>query len=543
MMGEVVLSNKKLELTWIDKGKITNIEPRILIEEKSLSNVKADENTENLLIHGDNLLALKALESKYTGKVNCIYIDPPYNTGSAFEHYDDNVEHSIWLNLMKPRLEILAKLLSDNGTLWVQIDDNEMPYLTVLLDEIFGRKNRVNIVAVKMSEASGVKMSHVDKRLPKIKEYILVYKKSDNMTMNPIKVNKNNIDGYLKYYNKIIIDKSVPVEEWEILNVTDYMKNLKLSTDAESVKKFKLENAERIIYRTNNASFKNYNVDKPLARIISPTGLEYIWWEGKQMLFLIDYVTEYLCDLWLDISTINLNKEGTVDFKQSKKPEKLIERILLLSTKPGDLVLDSFLGSGTTAAVAHKMGRKWIGIEMGDHAYTLSKVRIDAVVNGKDQSGISKDYKWKGGGGYRFYELAPTLIQVDSFGQSVINADYNPEMLASAIALHEGYTYSPSQLLFWKQSYSSDTSFLYVTTNHMNDNYIDSIYGQMKEEEFLLICCKSFDNNIENKYKNIIIKKIPQSILDNSEFGMDNYNLNINRQTNDDFLEEDNSNE
>ena len=162
----------KLELTWIGKESKVNIEPRILInDEKNDFGINKDEN---ILIHGDNLLALKALESEFTGKVKSIYIDPPYNTGNAFEHYDDNIEHSIWLNLMRPRLEILKNLLSENGFIFIQIDDNEMAYLTVLMDEIFGRKNRVNIIAVKMSESSGVKMAHVEKRLPKMNPMLFI---------------------------------------------------------------------------------------------------------------------------------------------------------------------------------------------------------------------------------------------------------------------------------------------------------------------------------------------------------------------------------
>jgi len=167
---------QKLELTWIGKDdEYKDIEPRILVEVPDKS--YGDKNTENMLIHGDNLLALKALEQDYTGRIKCIYIDPPYNTGSAFEHYDDNVEHSKWLSLMKSRLEILKNLLSNEGCIFVQIDDNEQAYLKVLMDEIFGRQNFVNCIAVKMSEASGVKMAHVEKRLPKLKEFILVYKK------------------------------------------------------------------------------------------------------------------------------------------------------------------------------------------------------------------------------------------------------------------------------------------------------------------------------------------------------------------------------
>ena len=186
--------SKKLELHWIGKDKEILVEPRILIENKELSNIENDENTENMLIHGDNLLALKALEQKYTGKVKCIYIDPPYNTKSAFEHYNDNLEHSTWLSLMKSRLEILRKLLRDDGGIFVQIDDNEQAYLKVLMDEIFGRDKFLNTISVKMSEASGIKMTHASKRLPKIKEYILVYKKED-LVLNEVKIPKKTWDN------------------------------------------------------------------------------------------------------------------------------------------------------------------------------------------------------------------------------------------------------------------------------------------------------------------------------------------------------------
>lgn len=526
------MANNKLELTWLDKDKPIKVEPRLLIENPELSNIPTKQSFnsrqiyDNLLIHGDNLIALKSLESKFAGKIKCIYIDPPYNTGNAFEHYDDGVEHSIWLSMMYPRMRILKSLLSDDGLLFVQIDDNELAYLTVLLDEVFGRNNRVNILTVKMSESSGVKMAHVEKRLPKIKEFILIYKKTDKSVITPIKIPKQNIDDYLKYYNQMIIDLNEPVEKWRIISVVDYMKSQGYSVKDENIKQFKLENASRVIYRTNNASFKDYKIDKPLTKIISKTGIEYIWWEGKQMLFLADYISEYACDLWTDISTINLNKEGVVDFKQSKKPEKLIERILELSTKKADIVLDSFLGSGTTAAVAHKMGRKWIGIELGDHAYTHSKVRLDKVIEG-EQGGISKAVNWKGGGGYRFYELAPTLIKVDSFGQAVINPEYNADMLAAAVALHEGYDYNPDQDIFWKQAKNGDFSYLFTTTRHLDRNFIDSVASQMAENEFLVISCKSFDSLVSNLHKNIVIKKIPQSLLKNCEFHKENYNLNI----------------
>lgn len=209
------------------------------------------------------------------------------------------------------------------------------------------------------------------------------------------------------------------------------------------------------------------------------------------------------------------------------KPERLIERVLILATNPGDLVLDSFLGSGTTAAVAHKMGRRYIGIEMGSHAYTHCKVRLDKVIAGEDPGGITKSAKWEKGGGYRFYELAPTLINEDAFGEAVINPDYDADMLAAGVALHEGFTYHPDGKLFWKQSSGSEKSYLFVTTRHLNSDYLDSIQSTMEEDEYLTIACCSYDKGLDRVYDHITVKKIPQMLLERCEFGKTDYNLNI----------------
>lgn len=211
----------------------------------------------------------------------------------------------------------------------------------------------------------------------------------------------------------------------------------------------------------------------------------------------------------------------------SPKPERLIERIIHIATNPGDLVLDSFLGSGTTAAVAHKMGRRYIGIEMGGHAYTHCKVRLDKVIAGEDPGGITKSAKWEKGGGYRFYELAPTLINEDAFGEAVINPDYDADMLAAGVALHEGFTYHPDGKLFWKQSSGSEKSYLFVTTRHLNSDYLDSIQSTMEEDEYLTIACCSYDKGLDRVYDHITVKKIPQMLLERCEFGKTDYNLNI----------------
>lgn len=529
---------QKLELTWVGKyDEQQPLEPRILIENPEYSYGEVETGVlpngkpwkGNMLIHGDNLLALKALEQDYAGQVKCIYIDPPYNTGNAFEHYDDGVEHSIWLSLMRERLVLLRNLLSDDGSIWIQIDDNEVAYLIAICDELFGRSNRVNIISLKMSETSGVKMAHVEKRLPKLKEFIVVYKKNE-LQLRPIKVQKDgNLDAYLKYYNQIITNIDAPCEEWKIEKIESVMRTLGLDITPDSVKEFKLRNAERVVYRTNNKGFAKYDFNDGIKtrKIVSATGIEYVWWEGKQMLFLSDYTSEYLGDLWTDISTINLNKEGGVDFANSKKPEKLVERVVNLCSKKGDIVLDSFLGSGTTAAVAQKMGRRYIGVEMGNHAYTHCAVRLKKVIDGTDQGGISKAQNWKGGGGFRFYELAPSLLKEDKFGNLIINKEYNADMLAAAMAKQEGFTYEPSAEHYWKQGYSHESDYIYTTTQFMTVEGLAAIAEQMKEGESLLVCCTAFQKECRSAFPNITIKKIPQMLLGRCEFNKDDYSLNI----------------
>lgn len=239
--------------------------------------------------------------------------------------------------------------------------------------------------------------------------------------------------------------------------------------------------------------------------------------------------SQKMTTLWKhgEIPKADIANEGGVHFPRSKKPEQLLRRIIEMSTEPGDIVLDSFLGSGTTAAVAHKLGRRYIGIEMGDHAYTHCKARIDAVIEGNDPLGITKTVNWQGGGGYRFFELAPSLINRDVFDEYVINEEYDADMLAAAVALHEGFNYRPDNSLFWKQSIGNENSYLFVTTRHLTSMYLDSIKDTMEEDEYLIIACRSFDAGLDKAYDKITIKKIPQMLLNRCEFGKTDYNLNI----------------
>ncbi len=500
----------KLELTWYNKEKQIQVEPRLLIENAALSNTDADPDTQNMLIHGDNLLALKALESKFSGQVKCIYIDPPYNTGAAFEHYDDNLEHSQWLNLMRSRLEILHNLLADDGFIFSQIDAYEMAYLKVLMDEIFGRKNFVNDIVWKRKGGS----VNPQNRLNNNTDYILWYAKTEAATITPVYsleddetqayINKrfNHVDENGRKYrlSPIISPTYSPTLVYEYKGYTPPKNGWSLSL----AKMQQFEEEGRL-----------YMPEDKTQRI-----------QRKQ--FLDEYKGRPIGNLWTDINVINPMSTERLDFV-GQKPEALIERILVLTTQPGDLVLDSFLGSGTTAAVAHKMGRRYIGVEMGEQAFSLCKPRLDRIIANEDKGGITKSAGWHGGGGYRFYELAPTLINKDPFGEYVINEAYDDNMLAAAIALHEGFHYQPDPDLFWKQSIGSENSYLFVTTRHLNSAYLDSIKSTMDEGEYLIIACCSYDNRLEKAYPNITIKKIPQMLLGHCEFGKNNYNLNIIR--------------
>ena len=521
--GGINMANK-LELTWYGKDEPIRVEPRLLIENTALSNAAADPDTQNMLIHGDNLLALKALESKFAGQVKCIYIDPPYNTGSAFEHYDDNLEHSIWLNLMRPRLETLRNLLADDGSVWISIDDNEMPYLRILCDEIFGRNNFSTTIIWEKRKTRENRRAFSFKH-----DYIIVYARDKAIFEN----GRN----------------SVPLTQ----EVLSRYKNP--------------DNDSRGLWQSVSINAQaGHATPSQFYMITTPSGKQLSPPPGRCWLYTSERLNELIADnriyfgvdgshaprlkkflseskdsgltpetIWYadDVGTNDTSKKEVLALFEDNsifdtpKPEELIQRIIHIASNPGDLVLDSFLGSGTTAAVAQKMGRRWIGVEMGSHAYTHCKVRLDKVIAGDDPGGITKAQNWQGGGGYRFYEVAPTLIIKDPFDEDVINETYDANMLAAAVALHEGFRYQPDGDLFWKQSVGNENSYLFVTTRHLNSPYLDSIKDTMEDGEYLIIACRSFDSGLDKAYNNIAVKKIPQMLLERCEFGKTDYNLNI----------------
>ena len=533
----------------------------------------------NMLIHGDNLLALRALEENFIGAVKCIYIDPPYNVDAMNIHYDDFVEHSIWLSRIKPRLEILRRLLTDDGVIFIQISDEEQAYLKVLCDEVFGRSNFVNMISVNMKNIAGASGGGEDKRLKKNCEYILSYAKDyDKMqlfngpyfyTEMSDLIQKYKEDGRSWKYTSVLIDSGEKVyigstvdgdgneikvfvrKNPIIKSITQLAKQDGIS-EKEAYKRyginiFQTTNAQSSI-RTRIIEYREeQNLDEDVLSIeyVPKTGKNkgkiyeqfykgdkcrlFVWLKDTSVVIKGELYKKDLQGTYWDMNAWmkNLTKEGNVEFPQGKKPEKLIAQILSMLPEQGELVLDSFLGSGTTAATAHKMKRRWIGIEMGNHAYTHCAPRLKRVINGEDRGGITSDEDWQGGGGFRFYELAPSLLNHDKYGNLVINKEYNADMLAAAMAKHQGFTFSPDPEMYWKQGHSSEHDFIFTTTQLITAEMLETIHDQLGKDESLLICCTKFQPECRNKYSNITIKKIPKVLLDTCEFDHDDYSLNI----------------
>jgi len=512
----------KLELTWIGKENRPRLEPRILIEDPEKSyhakhRVSENDIFDNRLIFGDNLLALKALEQEFTGKIKCIYIDPPYNTGSAFEHYDDGIEHSLWLSLMRDRLEILWRLLASDGSLWINIDDNEGHYLKVLCDEVFGRAQFVaNIVWQKRTSRenrAAVGSAH---------DHILLYAAKGALHWKNIRNRLPSRDtGYTNPDND-------PRGPWRSIPFSAQGFRPNQMYDILTSAGIVVKPPKGRCWAATEPVFKQYLNDNRVYFPSKGTGRPRIkqfmgeekglvpmtWWEAKDV-GDNEQAKKEILRLFADD-----------DLFLTPKPEKLIQRIAAISTNLGDLVLDSFLGSGTTAAVAHKMGRRWIGIELGDHCHTHCIPRLKKVIDGDDPGGISKSVNWKGGGGFRYFRLGPTLITEDEWSNPVINSEFNPAMLAEAMCKLEGFEYAPSEDVYWIHGKSTETDFIYVTTQFMSREMLTRFSDEVGSKRSLLICCSAFRCD-PNQFSNLTIKKIPNAVLKKCEWGHDDYSLEI----------------
>jgi len=573
------MSKTKLELTWIGKDKRPKLEPRILLEDPSKSyhakqRVTENDLFDNKLIFGDNLLALKALEQEYVGKVKCMFIDPPYNTGQAFEHYDDGLEHSVWLSLLKERLVILRNLLCDDGVLFCQLNDDEAAYAKILCDEVFGRLNFLNQVSVKMKQTSGASGGGEDKKLKKNIEYILVYTK-DRLKFskfNEVFEEENLFDliyemrdeGKSWKYTRVISNygerkylKTIQDGSGEDIKIYEH-NGFEFKTIKELMKQDNLDE-EACYFKYFENVFRDTNAQSSIrTRVMDSTkgfgellSIEYVpksgrskgqlttlYYKGRNrdlIAWLRDICVkkgnrlvklEKLGTYWDGFPLNNLTKEGGVKFPQGKKPEALIKQVISLCTKPGDIVLDSFGGSGTTGAVAHKMRRKWIMVELGDHCHSHIIPRMHKVINGTDSGGITKIVDWQGGGGFRYYTLAPSLLEKDKWDNWVVNKAYNAEMLSEAICKLEGFTYLPSETEWWNHGYSTETDFIYITTQMLTVEKLQQISDEVGGDKTLLVCCSSFRCK-ENRFENLTIKKIPKMVLSRCEWAHDDYSLNV----------------
>lgn len=531
----------KLELTWVGKYEEEKLEPRILIEDKSKS--YGDPNTENMLIHGDNLLVLKALERDYAGKIKCIYIDPPYNTGAAFEHYDDNIEHSIWLNAMYNRLRILKNLLSEDGFLCCQIDDSEGFYLKIMLDEIFGRDNYLTTFYIQVRYSN--KTLAEDSDYQKIIEQCHVYAKRKSSAKLNRPQAEYEIDKFKWKIKELtsgdvvtLGNKRVEIfkpGQYDIEEIEPCLEGLKETWATGALSRVKASAGE--FFELYLAERKEIDGLGCLYKVegIGEDGLGYRYISGPKKAtankgkFYSGIPIKRLEELksgtsvkYLPVSNFydfsgafgNCRLEGGVGFKGGKKPEALLKMILDYFTNEGDLVLDSFAGSASTAAVAHKMNRKWITIELGEHAYSLCKKRLDSVIDG-DQTGISKEVGWQGGGGYKFYELAePLLVKNKVLPVYQINPSYTWDMVCEAICKIEGFTYEPYGEF---QGHSSENRFIHITEEFVNTKYVMSIMKNLGDKQSLLIYCKKNQADMMLP-ENVEVKKIPKDLLDKCNF-------------------------
>jgi len=524
----------KLELTWIGKESRPRLEPRILMEDQALSyhapfRASDEDLFDNRLIFGDNLLALKALEQEFAGKIKCIYIDPPYNTGSAFKHYDDGVEHSLWLSLIRDRLEILRHLLAEDGSIWINLDDNEAHYCKVLMDEVYGRINFLANVIWEKSDSPRMDAEFFSAR----HDHVFVYAKDrarfkinkgvtagDEMADHYDKRDESGRPYYLKPLRAMGGDDARADRPTLFFPLTacDGTKVFPMRKDGSEGRwrwgKERTEEDGHLIEWVKGRT----GAWTPYYRIYGDTESkrppETIWTHGE----------------------VGSNRTSKAELKaifggvksfETPKPEGLLQRVVALATNEGDWVLDSFAGSGTTGAVAHKMGRRWIMVELGDHCHTHIIPRLKKVVDGEDSGGITAAVDWKGGGGFRYYRLAPSLLEKDQFGNWVINRKYNPTMLAEAICKLEGFAYAPSDTVYWQYGRSTEEDFIYITTQTLTREQMQKLSDEVGEGRSLLVMCAAFRVKNLDAFPNLTVKKIPKAVLSRCEWGHDDYSLEI----------------
>lgn len=550
------MTNKqRLELTWIGKENRPKLEPRILLEDPEKSyhaqhRVTENDIFDNRLIFADNLLALKALEKEFANAVKCVYIDPPFNTGAAFKYYDDSLEHSTWLGFMRDRLALIKKLLRPDGFVCCHIDDSEGHYLKVLMDEVFGRNNYLATIYVQVRYAEKTLKQDMD--FHKQVEQIHVYRR--DFGAKPILANRAsgfqkfrfNIQEFSSGKAFLLGGKKVTVfakGEWSISESEGHIDGLKeiwatgTILDGNSSGRFfrdyltgrASEDGLGALYKVEGIGDDalGYRYFTGPARLTATKGKYYQGVPVDQRSETAEAKTTPIENFYdLAASFGNCRGEGGVDFRGGKKPEALLKLILDRFSAPGEIVLDSFAGSGTTGAAAHKMGRRWIMVELRDHCHTHIIPRMKRVIEGEDQSGITNALGWKGGGGFRYYRLAPSLLEKDRWGNWVINHDYNAAMLAEALCKLEGFTYAPSDAVYWQHGHSTERDFVYVTTASLTHEQLQELSDEVGPDRTLLVLCTAFRAKAD-RYPNLTVRKIPKQVLLRCEWGHDDYSLQV----------------
>ena len=515
-------NRQTLELTWIGKENRPRLEPRILLEEPERSyhakhRVTDHDLFDGCLIFGDNLLALKALEQEFTGRIKCIYIDPPYNTGSAFTHYDDGIEQSLWLSLMRDRLEILQQLLSTDGSIWINLDDNEAHYCKVLCDEMFGRPNFVANVLWQKRTSPDVRAwlgaghdhiivyakdrSHLQlNKLQKTQEQVAQFKNPDNDPRGPWVSSDYTAQGFR------------PNQMYKITTPGG-----KVYSPPTGVCWKNVEDVFLQLVADNRIWFGKDRSSMPRRKTFlseSEGNQSWTWWTNDEVGHTQEAKKE---------SIALFGEDNVFD---TPKPERLIQRVIAVASNPGEWVRDSFAGSGTTGAVAHKMGRRWIMVELGEHCHTHIIPRLKKVIDGEDAGGVTEAVGWKGGGGFRYYRLAPSLLEKDKWGNWVINKEYNAAMLAEAVCKLEGFQYAPSDAVYLQHGHSTERDFIYVTTAHLGHDQLQQLSDEVGPDRTLLVLCTAFRAK-PDRYPNLTVKKIPKTVLSRCEWGHDDYSLRV----------------
>jgi len=515
---------QKLELTWVGKANRPRLEPRILLEDPEKSyhaahRVGEDDIFDNRLIYGDNLLALKALEQEFAGQVKCVFIDPPYNTGSAFEQYEDGLEHSIWLGLMRDRIEIIRRLLSDDGSLWITIDDNEAHYLKVVCDEIFGRSCFVADVIWKSSDNS----NNDAKRFSLDHNHILVYSRSPDWLT--IKTRGN--DEKYKHFKNPDNDPRGPWFDGNPLGSPAYRENLVFDIVSPQ--------GHRIKPPANGWRWSKETLQEKIA-----SGEIRFTPDGKgirRRTYLREQAGLPPSTLWTDLEETGHNRQAKFEQKRLFPNGGSLNGLPHPSPKNFSSAFSMFPRAGrsrsrlfrrvrNTGAVAHKMYRRWIMVELGDHCHTHIIPRLKKVIDGEDKGGITEAVGWEGGGGFRYFKLAPSLLETDKWGREVISKAYNAEMLAEALCKLEGFTYAPSDAVYWQQGHSTERDFIYVTTQTLGPEQLQQLSEEVGPDQTLLVLCSAFRGNVD-RWPNLTVKKIPNHIRARCEWGHDDYSLNV----------------